>query len=366
MEMFPFGEESSNGVPTGAERNQRLADILLVAGWTGLRWSELRAVRVRDFIEVPMPILVVQRAEPEGVRSRRPSPAGPGGCRCRPGPADGAGLGGGPGAGRAALRHLDRASAARHGVQANPRLGERSPRAGASTTCGTRRPACGWPAASTRSRCRRGWGTPRSPPRTSTCTTSAPRRPGRAGPSQPRRGHTGAQRADTASPNDSDRSRGTATFGLARRGFGVELRGFEPLTFSLRTRRATNCAIAPLTGGRAISRTYHGPAGRISRRLYHLRRRLPDARRCRTRRRSTSRPRRPLGGASAVTGCWTGPPGSAAGPERSMVRTVRGASGLDTYVGTVIGTGSQSAPGALVVRSAASSTTGPGRRDPRP
>ena len=25
----------------------------------------------------------------------------------------------------------------------------------------------------------------------------------------------------------------------------VELRGFEPLTFSLRTRRATNCAIAP-------------------------------------------------------------------------------------------------------------------------
>ena len=26
---------------------------------------------------------------------------------------------------------------------------------------------------------------------------------------------------------------------------GVELRGFEPLTFSLRTRRATNCAMAP-------------------------------------------------------------------------------------------------------------------------
>ena len=27
----------------------------------------------------------------------------------------------------------------------------------------------------------------------------------------------------------------------------VELRGFEPLTFSLRTRRATNCATAPTT-----------------------------------------------------------------------------------------------------------------------
>jgi site-specific DNA recombinase len=28
----------------------------------------------------------------------------------------------------------------------------------------------------------------------------------------------------------------------------VELRGIEPLTFSMRTRRATNCAIAPCTG----------------------------------------------------------------------------------------------------------------------
>lgn len=39
----------------------------VIASWTGLRWSELRAIRVRDFIEVPMPTLVVQRAEPEGV-----------------------------------------------------------------------------------------------------------------------------------------------------------------------------------------------------------------------------------------------------------------------------------------------------------
>jgi integrase len=49
------------------QRDQRLADILLVDAWRGLRWSELRAVRVRDFIEVPLPVLVVQRAEPEGV-----------------------------------------------------------------------------------------------------------------------------------------------------------------------------------------------------------------------------------------------------------------------------------------------------------
>ena len=43
---------------------------MLVAGWTGLRWSELRAIRVRDFVELPMPMLIVQRAEPEGVATK--------------------------------------------------------------------------------------------------------------------------------------------------------------------------------------------------------------------------------------------------------------------------------------------------------
>ncbi len=39
---------------------------------------------------------------------------------------------------------------------------------------------------------------------------------------------------------------------------GVELRGFEPLTFSLRTRRATNCAIAPCCNSRDILARSHG------------------------------------------------------------------------------------------------------------
>ena len=39
-----------------------------MAGWTGLRWSELRALRMRDFVEIPLPLLVVERAEPEGVQ----------------------------------------------------------------------------------------------------------------------------------------------------------------------------------------------------------------------------------------------------------------------------------------------------------
>lgn len=70
-EMFPFGEDDLDRIHAkAAEVDQRLADVLLIAGWTGLRWSELRAVRVRDFVEVPMPTLVIQRAEPEGVATK--------------------------------------------------------------------------------------------------------------------------------------------------------------------------------------------------------------------------------------------------------------------------------------------------------
>ncbi len=51
-------------------RDQRLADVLLVAAWTGLRWSELREVRVRDFARLPMPVLFISRAAPEGVEAK--------------------------------------------------------------------------------------------------------------------------------------------------------------------------------------------------------------------------------------------------------------------------------------------------------
>lgn len=67
-EMYPFGEAELERVYENArQRSARLAEIMLIAAWTGLRWSELRALRVRDFVEVPLPILVVQVAEPEGV-----------------------------------------------------------------------------------------------------------------------------------------------------------------------------------------------------------------------------------------------------------------------------------------------------------
>ena len=68
-EMYPYSEVELEAVYAKArEQDGRLADVLLVAAWTGLRWSELRAVRVRDFVELPLPVLIVQRAEPEGVR----------------------------------------------------------------------------------------------------------------------------------------------------------------------------------------------------------------------------------------------------------------------------------------------------------
>ena len=51
---------------------------------------------------------------------------------------------------------------------------------------------------------------------------------------------------DTATPDNTKNLRPMA--GGSNMTLLVELRGFEPLTFSLRTRRATSCAIAPSTG----------------------------------------------------------------------------------------------------------------------
>jgi integrase len=41
--------------------------VLLVLGWTGLRWSEAREVRVEDLMQVPTPGLLIRRAAPEGI-----------------------------------------------------------------------------------------------------------------------------------------------------------------------------------------------------------------------------------------------------------------------------------------------------------
>jgi integrase len=67
-EMLPFTEDELEGVYRGwREESPRLADVLLVLGWTGLRWSEARAMRVEDLMQVPTPGLLIRRAAPEGV-----------------------------------------------------------------------------------------------------------------------------------------------------------------------------------------------------------------------------------------------------------------------------------------------------------
>lgn len=67
-EMHPFTEDDlERHAALWAENDETLADVLLVLGWTGLRWAEARALIVADFVEVPTPGLLVRRSEPEGV-----------------------------------------------------------------------------------------------------------------------------------------------------------------------------------------------------------------------------------------------------------------------------------------------------------
>jgi integrase len=69
--MLPFSEDELEAAYEGwAEVDQRLADILLVLGWTGLRWAEARALTVADLMEIPTPGLMVRRSAPEGVGTK--------------------------------------------------------------------------------------------------------------------------------------------------------------------------------------------------------------------------------------------------------------------------------------------------------
>ena len=65
--MNPWAEAELDAVH-GAwrEYDAHLADVLLVLGWTGLRWGEARCIRVCDLVEVPTPGLLVRRSQPEG------------------------------------------------------------------------------------------------------------------------------------------------------------------------------------------------------------------------------------------------------------------------------------------------------------
>lgn len=52
------------------QQDERLADMLLVLGWTGLRWGEARAVKVADVMEIPTPGILVRRSQSEGIETK--------------------------------------------------------------------------------------------------------------------------------------------------------------------------------------------------------------------------------------------------------------------------------------------------------
>lgn len=54
------------------ELSHLYGDLVLVLGRTGLRWGELRAMQVHDFVEVPMPMLHVIKNQPEGSKVKTP------------------------------------------------------------------------------------------------------------------------------------------------------------------------------------------------------------------------------------------------------------------------------------------------------
>lgn len=66
VEMTPFAEDELEEVVAAVrERNSTLGDVVLILGWTGLRWGELRALRVEDFERLPGPTLRIRRSHSE-------------------------------------------------------------------------------------------------------------------------------------------------------------------------------------------------------------------------------------------------------------------------------------------------------------
>lgn len=76
-QMRPLPEpELLEVVAAVAQVSPGYADLVTVLAYTGLRWGECRALRVRDFVEVPMPMLWVGRNQPEGVREAKSTKSG--------------------------------------------------------------------------------------------------------------------------------------------------------------------------------------------------------------------------------------------------------------------------------------------------
>lgn len=71
--MNPYTEDDlTEVVARWREREPSYADALLLAGWSGVRWGELRALRVSDVQEVPSRALLVRRSQTEGGQVKTP------------------------------------------------------------------------------------------------------------------------------------------------------------------------------------------------------------------------------------------------------------------------------------------------------
>ena len=71
VEMRPWTEAELEAVfQRWQQEDPHLADVMLLLGWTGLRWGEARALLVEDLVEVPTPGLLVRRSAPEGVGTK--------------------------------------------------------------------------------------------------------------------------------------------------------------------------------------------------------------------------------------------------------------------------------------------------------
>lgn len=71
--MNPFTwEELDQVVSCMRQRSELLSDVVLVLGYTGLRWGELRALRVRDVQETPIVRISVRASQSEGMQLKLP------------------------------------------------------------------------------------------------------------------------------------------------------------------------------------------------------------------------------------------------------------------------------------------------------
>ena len=72
-EIYPFTIDELRAVHADVRAlvaDQEGADMILMLGFTGLRWGEIAALRVRDVQTVPFPALRVSRSRPDGQKVR--------------------------------------------------------------------------------------------------------------------------------------------------------------------------------------------------------------------------------------------------------------------------------------------------------